>query len=320
MTTDVASIKEFHWLIDMIQNLDVGLVVIDRELRVQVWNTFMENHSGCSPTDIIGNNLLDFASEIPADWFKRKVESVFLLNHRAFTTWEQRPYLFKFKNYRPITGIAEFMYQDVTLIPLISANGEVKQVGILIYDVTDAAMNKIELQAANNTLESLSRTDHLTQLNNRGFWEEQMKIEFDRFKRSQRPASLVMFDIDHFKKINDGYGHQAGDEVIRITAQLLTECKRTTDVAGRYGGEEVVGILDDTRADNAMIFAERLRTAIEARTIEYECEKINFTISLGIAEFESGMNDYHQIIEAADQALYKAKQTGRNRALIYNIE
>ncbi|MDH5484198.1 MAG: diguanylate cyclase [Gammaproteobacteria bacterium] len=320
MTQDLASIKEFHWLIDMIQNLDVGLVVIDRELRVQVWNTFMENHSGCSPTDIIGNKLLDFCRDIPADWFKRKVESVFLLNHRAFTTWEQRPYLFKFKNYRPITGIAEFMYQDVTLIPLTSADGEVKQVGILVYDVTDMAMNKRELQSVNHSLESLSRTDHLTQLNNRGYWEEQMQAEFARFQRSKRPSTLVMFDIDHFKQVNDNYGHQAGDEVIRITAQQLTECKRNTDIAGRYGGEEFVVILDDTTAKSSMIFAERLRKKIEALIIEHECETIKFTISLGLAEFDPLMNDYHQAIEYADQALYKAKQTGRNRSVIYDLE
>ncbi|HEX5636506.1 MAG TPA: GGDEF domain-containing protein, partial [Gammaproteobacteria bacterium] len=246
-----------------------------------------------------------------------KTESVFLLKNRAFTTWEQRPCLFKFKNYRPITGIAAFMYQNITLIPLVSVDSTVNHIGIMIYDVTDMAVNKLRLELANDQLESMSRTDRLTQLFNRGYWEECLGQEYSRFKRAGQTCSLVMFDIDHFKKVNDTYGHQAGDVVIRLTADILVKNKRTTDIAGRYGGEEYAVILLDTSAQNAMTFTERLRKDIESQLVTHDGNNIKYTISLGIAELVSGMSDYKQWIVCADKALYEAKKGGRNQSVIY---
>jgi len=314
--TDI-NIQEFHWRMDMLQGIDIGLVVIDREYKVNVWNSFLENHSGKTAKFVMDKNLFDVFPEISADWFKRKVEAVLLLKNRGFSTWEQHPYLFKFKNYRPITGNAEFMYQNITFTPLMSADGEIDHVCIAIYDVTDIAINKSGMLVANKQLESLSRTDQLTQLNNRGYWEECLASEFLRVKRTQQPCSLLIFDIDHFKKVNDTYGHQAGDEVIRITSKITRETIRTTDIAGRYGGEEFVVILIDTPAENAKILAERLRMLMQSCPVVHEGTKIDYTISLGIAEFTSDLPDYQAWIERSDQALYSAKETGRNKSVIY---
>jgi diguanylate cyclase len=317
MSAGQVDISDLHWMMDMLQSLDVGLVVLDREYRVQVWNRFMENHSGCRPNAVIGNNIFDLCGDMPKSWFRRKAESVFLLKSRAFTTWEQRPYLFKFKNYRPITGPADFMYQNVTFIPLVSADGEVHHVGLIIYDVTDTAVSKMELQAANSQLEALSRTDRLTELNNRGYWEECLAREFQRSKRTGERCSLIMFDIDHFKKINDNYGHPAGDEVIRQTAATLRGTMRSTDVAGRYGGEEFGVILIGTQADQATVFAERLRNGIEALTVRYEDQVIRYTVSLGVARIPDDAQDYKTWIERADKALYESKRAGRNRVTVF---
>jgi diguanylate cyclase (GGDEF)-like protein len=317
MTGHSSDIKEFHWLMDMIQTIDVGLVVIDRDFRVRVWNGFMSNHSGRPPHEIIGRNLFEEFGDIPADWFKHKLESVLLLKNRAFTTWEQRPYLFRFKNYRPITGTASFMYQNITLIPLVSSDGKTSHIGIIIYDVTDMAVGKLELEAANDKLQSLSRTDMLTGLNNRGYWEECLVTEFRRIHRTGQTCTLVMFDIDHFKKVNDTYGHQAGDEVIRTTARQLIACKRTTDIAGRYGGEEFGVVLIDTDAEGAMVFAERLRGKIESEAVTHEGREIRYTISLGLAQHVQEIASHERWIERSDQALYQAKESGRNRAVVY---
>ena len=313
-------IRELHWMMDMFQSIDVGVVVVDHNYTVQVWNRFMENHSGVRSTSIIGNNLFEKFPHIPVDWFKRKAESVFLLKSRAFSTWEQRPYIFKFKNYRPITSPAEHMYQNVTYIPLVSPSGEVNQIGIIIYDVTDIASNKCELERANSKLQSLSRTDRLTQMYNRGYWEDCLIKEFARHRRTQEPCSLIMFDIDHFKKVNDTYGHQAGDEVIRITAQAVRDKVRTTDIAGRYGGEEFGIILIDTKADGALLLAQRLRKHIESILVQHEGMEIRYTISLGISEINPQIGDYKQWLEQADQALYRAKESGRNQAIVYQSQ
>ncbi len=310
-------IKEFHWLMDMLQTIDVGLVVLDRNYHVQVWNSFMESHSGLSPLQVKDKNVFEVFTELPEDWLRHKSNSVFMLKNRSFMTWEQRPYLFRFKNYRPITGTEEFMYQNVTISPLVSSNGEVNHIAIIIYDVTDIASNRKALELANLELEKLSRTDRLTQLNNRGYWEECLTREFNRFSRYNSTSSVVMFDIDHFKKVNDTYGHQAGDEVIKLVSDVLRQNLRDTDIAGRYGGEEYGVILPNTDAKAAVVFCERIRKQIEALQVEHEGQTIKFTISLGISQANDNITDYKAWLEQADQALYASKEGGRNQTNVY---
>lgn len=312
-------IREMHWFINMLQALDVGLVVLDRNYQVQVWNSFMENHSGLRPNKVIGQQLFALFPDIAESWFRRKAESVFHLGSRAFITWEQRPFLFRFKNYRPITGAAAFMYQNVTLVPLASLDGNVDHLGLIIYDVTDMAVHKLELQQANERLERLNRIDHLTQLYNRGTLEECLEREFQRSRRTFQSCSLLMFDIDYFKKINDNYGHQAGDAVLQATAATLKEALRTTDIAARYGGEEFCVILIDTNAKEAQLVAERLRRNMAERHVLYEGQEIRWTISSGIAELTELMEDHGQWLECADRALYEAKRGGRNQWRLYKM-
>ena len=121
-------IREFHWLMNIVQNLDVGLVVLDREYRIQVWNGFMESHSGRLAGEVRDGVLFELFPDVDKAWFERKANMVFKLNNRAFSTWEQRPYLLRFSNYRPITGSAPYMYQNLTLVPLALyfADGKVK--------------------------------------------------------------------------------------------------------------------------------------------------------------------------------------------------
>ena len=138
-------LDELHWLMDILQTIDVGLVVLDREYNVHLWNSFMENHSGLRPDQVQNQCLFDLFDDIDEDWFKKKAEAVFLLKTRAFTIHEQRPYLIKFKNNHPITGRAEFMFQNTTLIPLGSADGNTNHICLIIYDVTSSAMNKQDL-------------------------------------------------------------------------------------------------------------------------------------------------------------------------------
>jgi transcriptional regulator with PAS, ATPase and Fis domain len=155
MSTSI-ELKDIHWLIDLVHNIDVGLVIIDPEFSVKVWNGFMENHSGILTAHIVDKKLTDIFTDIPKDWLQHKIDSVCLLKNKAFTTWEQRPYLFKFKSYRPITSPAEFMYQNVTFLPLTDMIGNVTQICMIIYDVTDVALNREALQEANEKLLKLS--------------------------------------------------------------------------------------------------------------------------------------------------------------------
>ncbi|WP_286265775.1 sensor domain-containing diguanylate cyclase [Thalassotalea atypica] len=317
MSLQATQLNELHWLMEMLHNIDVGLVVLDRDYNIQIWNGFMENHSGLLPREVKDQNLFSLFDEIPQDWFTRKAESVFLLKNKAFTIWEQRPYVFKFQNYRPITGTADYMYQNSTFIPLLSATGEVTHLCLIIYDVTDNAVHKQDLEKANEELAILSQTDGLTKLFNRTHWESCLKAEFKRWTRSQHASCLVMLDIDHFKKVNDNYGHMVGDEVIRHISSLIREHVRETDTSGRYGGEEFAILLADTSLKNAYIFAERLRKEVEAAVVQYNDIDINYTVSMGIAEIDPSINTYEAWIECADAALYNSKETGRNKISLH---
>jgi len=312
--------SDFHWMMDVLQFIDVGLVILDKNFNIQLWNAFMQNHSAKDHTEVLSKNLFEVFPELPENWFRRKANSVFTLHNSAFTTWEQRPYLFRFDSYRPITSIAEYMYQNSTIIPLKNTTGVVEHICLIIYDVTEVAVNRLQLQAANGELHRLSRTDGLTGLLNRKTWEIELNHEFKRQRRYPDSSVLIMFDIDHFKRINDGYGHPAGDEVIRQTAKIAADCLREVDVAGRYGGEEFAIILTSTDIEGARIVAERIRKKIEANHIEYDGQGIDYTVSLGLAKLDDKITEPVQWIECADRALYQAKNAGRNNTQVYSSD
>ncbi|WP_049721629.1 sensor domain-containing diguanylate cyclase [Gilvimarinus polysaccharolyticus] len=313
-TTDDLShfLKDVHWLLDILQNIDIGLVVLDANYNVALWNQFMQNHSGKAPEHVLGNSLFGIFPELSEDWFRRKAEPVFVLHSAAFTTWEQRPYLFRFPHYRPITGGASHMYQNTTIIPLINTHGEVEHVCLIVYDVTDSAMNKLAQIEANNRLKGVSRIDHLTKLFNRGYWEHCLTQEYKRFDRYHIPCSLVLFDIDHFKVVNDTYGHTVGDDVIRCVSDCLRAQLRETDIAGRYGGEEFGVILTNTDTAGALEFAERLRKAVEDEAVATATSDVKITISLGVKQLDSAVDSTQNWLECADKALYYCKEHGRN--------
>lgn len=147
MSQNLDDLLEFHWMMDMLQTVDVGIVVLDKSFSVQVWNGFMESHSGMLPSEVRDKSLFELFPAIKKDWFMKKAKPVFELKTRAFMTWEQRPYLFKFPNYRPITGSELYMYQNITLSPLTSATGKVDYISMMIYDMTDVAVGKKQLEA-----------------------------------------------------------------------------------------------------------------------------------------------------------------------------
>jgi diguanylate cyclase len=317
MSADL-NIHEIHWLMEMFNTVDVGLVVLDREYKVCVWNGFMENHSGLLPSAVKDKDLFDLFPAIDEKWFRSKSESVFVLKNRSFTIWEQQPYIFRFKNYRPITGKADYMYQNATFIPLTNTLGEVAHICIIIYDVTDVAVNKKELEQLNAKLEQVSQTDSLTQLANRGHWESTLRQEFLRIKRSGGRSTLLMCDIDHFKRVNDVHGHSCGDEALRHIAKLVKQTLRETDIAGRYGGEEFAITLLDTDQAGALTIAQRLREVIEANPVQYKSQLVNLTVSIGIAAFADEYKCHERWIEAADKALYHSKHNGRNTVTVYD--
>lgn len=174
-----------------------------------------------------------------------------------------------------------------------------------------------KLLGLNIRLETLSITDGLTSLYNRRYCEEQLARAFERAVRYGRPFSLILFDVDHFKEINDTHGHSVGDRVLREISILLTQTARSTDLLARYGGDEFAVIAPETGPVSALHCAERIRKRLAESPIEIGGTEMRVTLSAGIAAGPSAeVTRAAQIIEEADRALYSAKSNGRNRAEI----
>jgi diguanylate cyclase (GGDEF)-like protein len=158
--------------------------------------------------------------------------------------------------------------------------------------------------------------DPLTQASNRRHFEHRLETEISYSRRHGTPLSLLMLDIDHFKKINDTHGHLAGDHVLATLGQIVSGAIRTEDLFARYGGEEFAVLCRGTTIDEALILGERLRTSIEASVFEYREIRIPVTVSVGVAPWFDEPNSETQLVANADAALYKAKGAGRNRVIV----
>jgi two-component system, cell cycle response regulator len=178
-----------------------------------------------------------------------------------------------------------------------------------------------ELMEANERLRHMSQTDALTGLENRRHIETRLEEMFEHAKRLAEPFSCVMVDLDKFKSVNDDYGHQAGDAVLKQLAKILKNEVREIDHAGRYGGEEFILLLTGTVLDAAVTFAERVRKAIEDHTFTFEGGTLKRTASFGVAGWpHPKISGPDSLVRAADDALYVAKETGRNRVIRFDSE
>jgi diguanylate cyclase (GGDEF)-like protein len=166
------------------------------------------------------------------------------------------------------------------------------------------------LQVLNQQLEELAVTDGLTGVANRRAFNDRLDLEVERAKRSSQPLSLVMIDLDRFKRLNDTLGHLEGDAALVQLGALLGEKRRAVDLVARYGGEEFMVLLPGTTHEDAMLVAERIRHATEVAPLPGQC-----TVSAGVATLPVHATDSRSLISAADQALYAAKDHGRNRVV-----
>ncbi len=158
-----------------------------------------------------------------------------------------------------------------------------------------------------------AKMDFLTRIANRRAFDTRLKEEFERAKRYNSIFSLIMIDIDHFKKVNDVYGHMAGDQILRLVAQVLEDQTRFNDFVSRYGGEEFAVLLPESTADQGRYVADKIRRAVENTSLVHANEKIKVTVSAGVGEVVAESDTQETFIERVDAALYQAKENGRNR-------
>ena len=176
--------------------------------------------------------------------------------------------------------------------------------------------NSLERARLYQEVQSLALTDPLTGLQNRRSLFELGRIEFSRAQRMKRPFCCMMLDLDHFKQINDNYGHPLGDQVLQEFAKRCQSSVREVDLIGRYGGEELVILLPETDSETAILVAERLRASVEETPMKVSGQEFNVTVSIGVSRKDENTLELETLIARADQAMYIAKHKGRNRVAI----
>ncbi len=295
--------------------LNTGVVVLTANFHIVTWNRFLEVHGDKSSASVIGHSIFDIFPELPKRWLTRKLSAVLQLNTPSFCSWQQRHHLFELPHTRPITTDSQFMAQNCTFLP-IEIDNVVEHICILVEDATDVCHYQQQLQKTLDELAVMSRIDGLTQIYNRKHWEDSLEQEYAKARRHNKELTLIMFDLDHFKVLNDTYGHQGGDKVLVDVSKNVKALLRLEDVFGRYGGEEFAIVLPETNEQGAMELAERICKTLAKTPLEYQGEFINISVSLGVSSINMNDSNYEHLITNADLALYQAKAQGRNQVCL----
>jgi len=197
---------------------------------------------------------------------------------------------------------------SASITPVRSPQDETTGYLAVLQDITDKArLEEILRQSARN--------DHLTGLANRRVFEEAIDLEFKRMQRFRSASSVMMIDIDHFKSVNDSFGHETGDRALGALARVLKRTARSTDMAARFGGDEFVLLLVGTGLNGAMVIAEQVRKAIAELSLDANQKSFTVTVSIGVSSIAIDDQSWADGLRRADSAMYRAKSAGRNRVL-----
>ncbi|WP_319584799.1 diguanylate cyclase [uncultured Pseudodesulfovibrio sp.] len=274
------------------------LIMIDAEDTILFWSPAAEKVLGWTSEEVVGQKMHPLIT--PEEYLKPAQEGL-----KQFATTGRGPVLDSIMEFPAIRKDGQTFPAERS-VSAFQVDGEFFAVGML-RDITDR--KKTEGQ-----LELMANTDELTGIYNRRYFIEQLEVEFLRSRRYKTKTSLILFDADNFKKINDTYGHDVGDEVLVYLTKAAKENLREVDCLARFGGEEFIILLPETHLKDALIVAERIRSFVEqAEFLLDDGAILHFTVSLGVTEIHGDEEGHSQVIKRADTAMYRAKQTGRNK-------
>jgi two-component system cell cycle response regulator len=287
----------------ILDSIDAGIAFVDADRRYQFVNRFYEVRFNRSQESILGKYV----------WEVIGSEAYASVEGYLDRVLKGEPQSFEFG----ITYLdGQYAHLSSHLTPAFNASTQIIGYYLFVFDISERHRLEQYLQAANAELEQLVILDSLTQVANRRKFDDYLEQEWQRSVRSQQPLSLIMFDIDFFKRYNDHYGHQTGDIcLIKIAQSVQATVHRTTDLVARYGGEEFAVVLPNTSLSGAIVIAEQIQQAIKALAIPHGCSDVSpiVSISLGVVSLvPTALGSPKQLIASADRALYTAKQQGRD--------
>jgi diguanylate cyclase (GGDEF)-like protein/PAS domain S-box-containing protein len=285
---------------ELVQNARSIILRFDTSGTVTFFNEYAQSFFGYTEEEILGRNLLDAIIPVrdSAGTDLSKMVNGLVTNPDLYPSNEN-----------------ENLCRDGTRVWISWTNrGLYDQEGRLT-EILSVGNDITRLKKAEDKLRELATTDSLTGLFNRRSFFESGKIEVERSGRYASPLSLMMLDLDHFKEVNDTYGHETGDQVLQMLADVMRNTLRQVDIIGRIGGEEFAVLLPGTTRAEARISAERLRARVEESGLEKGQQAVKFTVSIGLAEASKECRDLPSLLKRADEALYAAKDQGRNRVV-----
>jgi diguanylate cyclase (GGDEF)-like protein len=309
--------QELSFAVNLMEHLVVPTFVLDTDCRVIIWNRACERLTGVMAAEVVGTRdhwkafyaeprmcladvlALGKANELDA-----------LYSYHTEPSPAEHGHGLKAENWCVMPRVAEPLYLAIDAGPIYAEAGQLIAVVETLRDMTDYKNAQIALQQQ-------ATLDGLTGIANRRCFDEKLHVEWSRAQRYGEPVALILADVDYFKRYNDHYGHQGGDECLKSVAGMLQrEVFRPTDMAARYGGEEFAIILPATSLEGALTVAERLRTDIEAMAIPHAGSEVgpSVTLSIGVAALTPTRECIaSSLVAMADKALYQAKAGGRNQ-------
>ncbi len=311
--------EQIQYQFKLLENVNDAIICTDENLLITYWNRAAERIFNWMPKEVIGRSTADvLQAEFSPEQRTKVIQTLTEIGQ-----WKGEVIQYS-RDGKPLVFEANIMsmrdYQDKTIY--VAANRDItmrKQAEEELRRAKDSLeVTNRELQEALRREQFLARTDSLTGIFNRRHFFDLAEQEFAIAKRYHQVISIIIFDIDHFKQVNDTFGHQVGDEVLQSVARIARENLRQADIFARHGGEEFIILLANSNAKESKVVTERIREDIAAYHLDTERGRVNVTISIGIAELSPDVDTIDHLVKYADQALYKAKEQGRNRTMIYS--
>jgi diguanylate cyclase (GGDEF)-like protein/PAS domain S-box-containing protein len=319
---------------EMLYALPQGIFCINQEYEVLFWNKLMEFWTGISNSEVENKDVKELFPDLNRKFYKLMIHQLFESGSTAVFSYQLHKNLYKFQEKsnhnlciqsqvvrshspeNPNELIAVFSLQDIS--GLISQIQQYKKVKDQVLELLEKMkITQEELRISNDGLKKAASTDPLTGLNNRRSMLQFLDTEEKRHSRYGTAFSVILSDIDGFKKFNDTYGHACGDFILKHLGEIFHRTIRPTDSVCRWGGEEFLFLLPETNAEEAGQMAERLRNAILSNSFNFEDQKHKVSMTFGVSciEHETGVT---RIIGNADEALYYGKNNGKNRVVLYS--
>lgn len=293
-------------ILDTIEN---GILIIDQELHIRFWNKWLAVHTGIPKTTAQGSSLESLFPDISFSLLKRKIRISLKIHSSTFFNSSVERYVIPIELKRITKSIFQHMRQDVVITPLTPT-----EVSVIIYDASPLLEAKAIIDEQLRMVEKQARTDGLTQCYNKTMFNELLSAEVKKADRHSHIFSLVIFDIDNFKSVNDTHGHLTGDHVLKEIARISINAIRESDIFARWGGEEFCILLPQTGLAGAALLADKVRLAIADHDFGAPGHQ---HCSFGVAQYPPGATE-NSLIACADSALYHAKHQGKNQVAVFD--